>query len=128
METTIKQRESFVFYRSFFEAIEDVEPKDQLPIYRAIAMYALDKKEPKLAGFGKVLWRLIKPQIDANWTKFENGCKGAEHGRKGGAPAGNKNAEKKQPRNNGKTTPNVNDNVLNENENENGKNNPQNIF
>lgn len=110
-----KQRESFVFYRSFFEAIEEVEPQDQLPIYRAIAMYALDRKEPKLTGFAKVLWRLIKPQIDANWARFENGCKG-------GAPIGNKNAEK----NNQKTTekqPNV-FNVLNVNENENGKNNP----
>ena len=106
-----QQRESFVFYRSFFEAIEEVEAEHQLPIYRGIAMYALDKKEPELTGFAKVLWKLIKPQIDANWVRFENGCKGGEHGSKGGAPMGNKNAEKKQPQNNPKTTPNVNVNV-----------------
>ena len=90
-------------------------------------MYALDKKEPELTGFAKVLWKLIKPQIDANWVRFENGCKGGEHGFKGGAPMGNKNAEKKQPQNNPKTTPNENVNV-NVNGNENGKNNPTDFF
>lgn len=123
-----KQRDSFIFYRSFFEAIEEVEAESQLPIYRAIAMYALDKKEPKLTGLGKVLWRLIKPQIDANWQRFENGCKGGEHGFKGGAPVGNQNA-RKQPQNNPKTTANDNVlNVLNENPNENGEFNPKDIF
>lgn len=108
-----KQRDSFVFYRSFFEAIEGVEAENQLPIYRAIAMYALDKKEPELTGFANVLWRLIRPQIDANWARYQNGCSG-------GAPMGNTNARK----NNRKTTkkqPNVNDNVndnVNVNENE----------
>jgi len=123
-----KQRDTFIFYRSFFEAIEEVEAESQLPIYRAIAMYALDKKEPKLTGLAKVLWRLIRPQIDANWIRYENGCKGAEHGFKGGAPVGNQNA-RKQPQNNPKTTlnVNVNDNE-NINDNENGEFNPQDIF
>lgn len=123
-----KQRDTFIFYRSFFEAIEEVEAESQLPIYRAIAMYALDKKEPKLTGLAKVLWRLIKPQIDANWQKFENGCKGGEHGFKGGAPVGNQNA-RKQPLDNPKTTPNVNDNDnININDNGNGEFNPKDIF
>ena len=123
-----KQRDSFIFYRSFFEAIEEVEAESQLPIYRAIAMYALDKKEPKLTGLAKVLLRLITPQIDANWQRFENGCKGGEYGYKGGAPIGNQNA-RKQPLNNGKTTANDNVlNVLNENPNENGKYNTKDFF
>lgn len=123
-----KQRDTFIFYRSFFEAIEEVEAESQLPIYRAIAMYALDKKEPKLTGLAKVLWRLIKPQIDANWQRFENGCKGGEYGYKGGAPMGNQNA-RKQPQNNRKTTPNVNDNDnININDNGNGEFNPKDIF
>lgn len=123
-----KQRDSFIFYRSFFETLEELETESQLPIYRAIAMYALDKREPKLTGLGKVLWRLIKPQIDANWQRFENGCKGGEHGFKGGAPMGNQNA-RKQPQNNPKTTANDNVlNVLNENPNENAEFNPGQIF
>ncbi len=122
-----QQRDSFIFYRSFFETLEELDTESQLPIYRAIAMYALDKREPKLTGLGKVLWRLIKPQIDANWKKFEDGCKGAEHGYKGGAPVGNQNA-RKQPQNNPKTTPNENVFTLNENPNGNGQFNPKDIF
>ena len=69
----------------------------------------------------KAVWMAMKPQLDANWIRYQNGCKGASHGKKGGAPKGNKNASKttpKQPQNNPKTTPNENDN---ENDNENGE-------
>ena len=134
-------RDSFIFYRSFQEAIESCPKDDQLVIYKAIAEYSLDRIEPDLSGIAKVCWVLIKPQLDANWRRFENGCKGAEHGKKGGAPKGNKNANKqndtgnepqnnsiqtpKQPQNNPKavekTTPNVN--VFNVNENDNVNNN-----
>ena len=117
-------RDSFIFYRSFQEAIDGCSKEDQLVIYKAIANYALDRIEPELSGVAKVVWVLIKPQLDANWKRFYNGCKGAEFGVKGGAPKGNKNAYKgkttpKQPQVNPlaveKTTPNnnVNDNVNN---------------
>lgn len=113
------KKDSFVFYRSFQDAINGLDESDQLIIYRAIANYALDKTEPNLERFAKVVFTLIKPQIDANWRKHENGKKGAKYGKLGGAPKGNKNATKqKQPLNNGKTTPNVNENVnVNVNEN-----------
>ena len=117
-------RDSFIFYRSFQEAIDGCSKEDQLVIYKAIANYALDRIEPELSGVAKVVWVLIKPQLDANWKRFHNGCKGAEFGVKGGAPKGNKNAYKgkttpKQPQVNPlaveKSTPNnnVNDNVNN---------------
>ena len=109
------ERGSFIFYRSFKESLEDLSDSDKLIMYEAISDYALDKIEPKLTGFPSALFKLIKPQLEANWRKFENGCKGANHGNKGGAPKGNKNASKeqttpKQPQDNGKTTRNVNDN------------------
>lgn len=107
-----EKKDSFVFYRSFQDAIDGLDESEQLLIYRAIANYALDKKEPNLEGFAKVVFTLIRPQIDANWRKHENGKKGAKYGILGGAPRGNKNATKqKQPLNNDKTTPNVNENV-----------------
>lgn len=127
-------RESFVFYRSFQDAINEANEKEQLLIYRAIANYALNREEPQLVGMAKIAWVLIKPQLDANWRRYENGCKGAEYGKKGGAPRGNNNAVKQnnpkttpnQPQNKGyaveKTTPNVNDNV-NDNDNNNVNNN-----
>lgn len=132
-------RDSFIFYRSFQDAIEECPAVDQLAIYRAIADYALNRTEPDLAGIGKVCWVLIKPQLEANWRRFENGCKGAEYGEKGGAPKGNNNALKQnnpkttpiQPQNNPtaieKTTTNVNDNVFNNNGNANVKYNGKDV-
>ena len=124
-EETMK--DSFVFYRSFKESLSELTDSDKLLMYEAISDYALDKTEPQLVGFPKALFSLIKPQLDANWKRFENGKKGAEYGCKGGAPKGNNNALKakttpKQPQDKGKTTPNVNDNVnvFNVNDNANG--------
>lgn len=128
------ERDSFIFYRSFQDAINEADEKEQLLIYRAIANYALNREEPKLSGMAKIAWVLIKPQLDANWRRYENGCKGGEFGKKGGAPKGNINALRQnnpkttpiQPQNNPvpveKTTPNVNDNH-NDNHNENINNN-----
>jgi len=95
----MEQRNSFVFYRSFLESIEEAQPDEQLQLYRAIALYALNLEEPKLTGLVRAVWVAIKPQLDANYTRYMNGRKGAEHGKKGGAPKGNSNA-KKQPQNN----------------------------
>lgn len=111
----IKNPDSFIFYRSFLEAIEEADDKCQLQLYRAISLYALNREEPQLKGMVKAVWMVIKPQIDANFRRYVNGCKGAPHGKKGGAPKGNSNA-RKQPQNNPKTTPNYNPN---ENYNEN---------
>lgn len=122
-------RDSFIFYRSFQKAIDSCSQDDQLLIYKAIANYALDRVEPDLSGVAQVCWVLIKPQLDANWKRYDNGCKGGEFGKKGGAPKGNKNANKgkttpKQPQENPTaveiTTPNNNvNNNLNNNDNSN---------
>ena len=110
---------SFIFYRSFLESIEEADEKEQLELYRGIARYALNREEPKFKGMIKAVWTAIKPQLDANFNRFINGCKGGIHGKKGGAPVGNSNA-KKQRQNNAKTTPNNNSNVnINKNQNNN---------
>ena len=99
----IKNPDSFIFYRSFYDAIEEADDQSQLQLYRAIALYALNREEPQLTGIIKAVWMAIKPQIDANFNRYVNGCKGAPYGKKGGAPKGNSNARKttpKQPQNN----------------------------
>lgn len=70
------ERDSFVFYRSFFEAIEHLETMEQLEVYRAISDYSLNGNEPQLEGAALAIWILIKPQLDANWRKYENGKNG----------------------------------------------------
>lgn len=79
-----KQRDTFIFYRSFKEGINELSDADKLIMYEAISDYSLDMKEPELTGFPKALFSIIRPIIDANWQRYKNGCKG-------GAPKGNKN-------------------------------------
>lgn len=64
-------RESFVFYRSFMEAIEMMRPEDQLECYKAIAQYALDGTIPE-SGVARGVFLLSKPIIDKNNTRYEN--------------------------------------------------------
>ena len=99
------KRDSFVFYKSFYDSIKELDPKDQVQIYDAIFEYQFEGNEKDLKGVCKSIFTLIIPQLEANNKRYINGCKG-------GAPKGNQNATKKQP----KTTEiqpndNVNDNV-----------------
>ena len=116
-------RESFVFYRSFYEAIKDVPKKQQAIIYQAVFEYVFDDSEITLSGVASALWKLIRPQLDASLKRYENSKKGAEYGKLGGRPKKNKDSEKplkgydeKPLKGNETKTLNVNSN-LNENSN-----------
>lgn len=75
--------DSFIFYRSFYEAIKKVKsPEDREAILMAIAGYALDAEEPQLQYPLDMIFELIKPQIDANSKRKENGKKGGRKGSK----------------------------------------------
>lgn len=119
---TTNNRNSFIFYRSFFETIGDLNDADQLQIYRAICEFSLNEKSIDLSGFPKTIFRLIEPQLIANKARFKNGCLGAKHGAKGGRPKSKKTPKK--PLANPKLTPSVtpNKNVnVNHNFNEESK-------
>lgn len=119
MNKEVFPRESFMFYRSFIDALKELPDNEAMGALNAVCAYALDGIEPQLKGGAKIVFTMAKPQIDANTRRYVNGCKGAVYGAKGGAPAGNNNARKttpKQPHINPKTTPNDNVNV-NDNDN-----------
>ena len=82
-------RSSFIFYESFYDAISDLNAQQRVAVYDAICKYALMGEEPNLKGLPLTIFKLIRPQLDANTKRYESG-------KKGGAPAGNQNA-KKQP-------------------------------
>ena len=110
-------RDSFIFYRSFLEGIEELPDKDKLKVLLAIARYALNDQEQKLTGLSKMAYTLIKPQLDANKQRYENGKKG---GRPKSKPMVLKNDENKKTDGYAKKKPNVNVNEnVNENDNEN---------
>lgn len=99
-------RESFVFYKSFYDSIKELDPNDQVKIYNAIFEYEYYQREPKLSGVAKSIFTLILPQLEANNKRYENG-------KKGGRP---KKETEEKPKNNQKETKvkpnvNVNDNV-----------------
>lgn len=118
-------RDSFIFYRSFYEASKALNTKQQAELFRAICEYSLDKKEIKLSKTASAFFTLIKPQLTANYKRYENGKKTkkprepkeAKHKQTGSKTEANKNV-------------NVNKNVFNENENgnENGNDGIQNLW
>lgn len=111
-------KDSFVFYASFYEALQDLKDKDRLKMYDAICELALNNKETKMTGLTKTIFTLIKPQILANRKRYENG-------KKGGRPKKETNSLQKgktigYEKVETKTKPNENVNVnVNENDNEN---------
>lgn len=70
------ERNSFAFYKSFYEAIRDVDSETQLVLLDAICRKGLYDEEVPLDGLAKTLFALIKPQLEANARRFTNGKKG----------------------------------------------------
>ena len=69
-------RDSFVFYRSFYEALKGMDKNVQADCLMALAQYALDGDMPDLTPEVRMFMTLAKQQIDANNQKFVNGSKG----------------------------------------------------
>lgn len=127
-EVTEGKRESFVFYRSFGAAISRLSPVDQYCMLVAVIDYGLNRRVPTFlqSDLLQAMWALIQPQLDANWRRYENGCKG-------GAPIGSRNNPNgrrgnkeltitNQELTKNKPNDNVNDNVNdNDNDNDNTK-------
>ena len=111
-------RDSFIFYKSFYESVKELDPETQWEIYNAIMEYEFGKNEAKLSGVARAIFTLIKPQLEANDKKYENGCKGGRPKTK---------TKPKQNLNETKPKPNDNDNE-NENDNDNDKLNEFNLY
>ena len=123
-------RESFIFYKSFYEASKFLENEEKWKLFDMICQYWLYGNEIEWEWASMWMFLLIKPQLDANNKRYINWCKWKEFWEKWWAPKWNQNAVKnwendiKQPQNNPKTTPNDNDNVndnIKENNNENSQ-------
>ncbi len=80
------KRESFIFYKSFFEAIKGLPDNERLEMYDGIIKYAINGEKIFLDGFKNQLFCLIKPQLDANNKRYKDGKKGGQYGIKGGRP------------------------------------------
>ena len=109
--------ESFVFYRSFYKAAKKLDDEQYGKIMRILAEYALNGVEPdedEMDAMALLAFTLMKPQIDANSRRRENGAKG-------GKP---KNTDANRNQTVTENEPNVNDNDnVNDNENDKEKDN-----
>lgn len=103
-------RDSFIFYRSFFESFEGLSKKDRLILFEAVCNYALNDIEPELNGIPLAIFKLLKPQLDANIRRYENGCKGGRPKKTETKPKQNQTKTKTIPNNNDNHNLNLNDN------------------
>lgn len=82
------KRESFVFYRSFAEAVKNMDKETKADFLDALCAYALDGEETDCEGIVAAFMSLVKPQIDANNQRYENG-------KRGGRPKNQEKTEEK---------------------------------
>jgi len=121
-------KESFVFYRSFYEAIQKLPEEYQLELMQVIMKYNFEEELPKMSPVVEAMFTLIKPNIDKASERYER-C--VENGKKGGRPKTetkpkeNLNETKKKPNENQDINLNDNDND-NYNDNDNENNDEQN--
>lgn len=74
----MEEKKGFVFYRSFYEAISKVSSKEtKAEIFEAICELGLNDNVVDLDdSIGQIIMDLIKPQLQANNQKYEDGKKG----------------------------------------------------
>ena len=114
------QRDSFIFYRSFFEASKPLPAEDRIKLLDAIFEYGLNENQIELPALAEAMFCLIKPQLSANHKRFKNGKKGKDYGKLGGRPKKKSRGYLGVSDSNPKLTPNNNVNLnLNPNVNEN---------
>jgi len=105
-----------IFYRSFFESLKELPQENKIEVYDAIFSYSLNFEELELSGISKSIFTLIKPQLDANLKRYENGNKSKTFKNKSKSEAKQKQtiseteANNKQSESKGEANKNVNDN------------------
>lgn len=110
-------RESTIIYRSFYDAIIELPKETQAEVWEAIFEYSLNFKSVELNGLAKTIFTLIKPQLDANIKRYENGSKPKQK-----QQISKTEAKDKQETSKVEANKNVNDNdKVNEKENKNKK-------
>ena len=95
-------KKSFVMYASFLEAMKHLNDAEYRECMTLISEYAFNGIEDKSSSpLVNIILEMAKPNLAAAGRRYdacvENGKKGAEYGKLGGAPKGNQNARKKQP-------------------------------
>lgn len=95
----MESRKQMTFYASFWDAINNLGKKDQLPVFRAVVSYGLTgTHEENLTVSQNAFFSLMKPVLDSSRRKAEIGKQGGSK-----AKANSKQSESK-PQANSKQT------------------------
>ena len=119
-------KNSFVFYDSFLSAMKHLNDAEFRECVLRIRDYALEGiDEESQSPYVNIILAMAKPNLDSARRRYElaveNGKKGAEFGKLGGAPKGNQNARKNNPQSTPKQPLDVDANEdVDVNEDENG--------
>ena len=69
-------RNSFTFYRSFMDGLENIPPEAFKRVVMSMAHYAMDETLPELDGLENALFIAWQANIDASNKRKDNGLKG----------------------------------------------------
>ena len=70
-------RDSFLFYRSYYEAIKNLPDSTKLEVYNAVMEFGLYSNEIELHDeFARSIFTLIKPVLETNNKRFKGGKSG----------------------------------------------------
>lgn len=84
------EKDNFVFYRDWWNAIKELSDEQRLEVYDAIMAYSLENEERSLSPMASLAMRFIKPQLERNRDKYEEICeRNRVNGSKGGRPKKN---------------------------------------
>ena len=120
------ERQSFIFYQSFRDAIKTLPPENQKNAMTMIIAYGIDgtPPDPSVDWIAYAIFIMAKPQLDINNKRFVDGHKWGRFWTLWGRPktqfkpGKSKNNPTGVKKDNPKWTPNVNVNVnVNDNEN-----------
>jgi len=76
------ERDSMVFYASFLEGILELPEELQLEAFKAVIFYGIAGEEYQGNGLVNIVYKMAKPQIDANIKKSTSGKKGGRPNQK----------------------------------------------
>ena len=76
LKEAVVNRQSFVFYDSFYKVMSYLDDKEKIQYIDAICNYSLFDITIDMDLKIEAMFSLIKPQIDANIKKRENGKRG----------------------------------------------------
>lgn len=75
----MEEKKYLTFYKSYYEALKNLDDSQRLQMYEAIFRYYFEDKEINFEdNILACIWKLIKPNIDATNSKRLAGVKGAK--------------------------------------------------